>query len=301
MMNGLAIEKSRLEETLATEKEALVNEKQSLAEQLRDALNKMKELETSLVYEKSQRLEAETIRIALEQEKADIQLTLRDANEEISRLNNEKLKIEVTAERDRKVLEGLQKQCEGDANAISVLSFEISSLRQLKGEWEEEKDDLCNQILVLTEERDDARRQEEDLYDQLREKSDDLDRLQESYVMMTDRCNDMQDELSDLREKYENLQCTMAEHAETLASRPVSGGVFTVNGVKTASQYPVNAMSDIHFSQDQTQVRNADDFASHEPTPDDDFCDETGQLNTAPNDEVEDDDYENDYEEEDFD
>jgi hypothetical protein len=205
-MENLADEKNALEQKLASEKLALNNEKQGLEGQLRDALNKLRECEEMLQKEKSMTAQLESMLNSSSDENEALKRTLQTQMEETSGLNTQLLMLQANSERDTKLLEGLRKRVEEDDLRITQLIDEAEEGKNQRAHWESEKEDLHNQIDVLTEERDAARQSEEELFEVLRERTGDLERLQESYVDMTDRCNDYQDNMNDLREEMEALK-----------------------------------------------------------------------------------------------
>jgi hypothetical protein len=208
-MENLVDEKLILEQKLATEKLALKNEKQGLEEQLKVALDKLQEAEQLLAQEKSLSLQYESLHQQVLQENQSLQLSLQEQMEVNSVLQNQLLKFQAMSEKDSVLMENYRKRIEEDTLKLTQCGEELESYKTLQVGWEEEKDDLLNQITILTDERDSARQQEEELYGILKEKTNDLERLQESYVDMTDRCNDYQDTMADMREEMESLKEVM--------------------------------------------------------------------------------------------
>ncbi len=72
--------------------------------------------------------------------------------------------------------------------------------------YNNEKEELQNDIVILTEERDTSRINEEELFERLEDITKDLEELQQSYVDTTERCNDAVDELMDARDIIASLQ-----------------------------------------------------------------------------------------------
>lgn len=212
-MESIVDEKIAQEQALLIEKLALNSEKSSLEEQLKAAMEQLREMEKALVREKSYREQLDSVRNALEEEKKALLLCVKEQGETISETQTQLLKLQATAKRDNKLVETLRKNNEDNLKEIGSLNSELKSLKDEKMSWFTDREDLMNQVEVLTEERDDARRNEEELFDTLGERTNDLEKLQESYVNMTDRCNDYQDDICDLQENISSLQ--------TLVNQPI--------------------------------------------------------------------------------
>ena len=224
-MENLVDEKLLLEQKLATEKLALKNEKQGLEEQLKVALNKLQEAEQLLVQEKSLSLQYESLHQQVLQENQSLQHSLQEQMEVNSVLQNQLLKFQAMNEKDSILMDNYRKRIEEETLKLTQCNEELESYKNLQVGWEEEKDDLLNQITILTDERDSARQQEEELYGILKEKTNDLERLQESYVDMTDRCNDYQDTMADMREEMESLKEVMlVESRQFITASQLSTG-----------------------------------------------------------------------------
>lgn len=184
--------------------------------------------ETKSLFEREQELNNQLQNAAkqLEEEKSAMSISNQQKDDEIAELKAELLKLQANQERDKSLIEQQnQKQLENN-NIIDNFDSEIKGLKDSIASLETEKDDMQNQVLVLTEERDAARTQEEDLFEKLNERTNDLERLQESYVDINDRCNDAQDELADLRDKLEYYQQALATRAELLSAPTSVGNSF---------------------------------------------------------------------------
>ena len=205
-MESIVDKKIAQEQALLDEKLALNSEKSSLEEQLKATMSQLRDLEKDLVREKTYRVQLETLCNSLDSEKRDLQICLQEQSETMSTAQTELLKCQADAERYSKLVESLKKKNNDDEKAIEELHVELKKAKEYEELWLVERDDLMNQVDVLTEERDDARRNEEELFETLGERTNDLERLQESYVNMTDRCNDYQDEICDLQEDISNLK-----------------------------------------------------------------------------------------------
>jgi hypothetical protein len=210
-MESIVDEKIAHEQALLGEKLALNSEKSSLEEQLKAAMEQLREMEKTVVREKSYREQLESVRNSLEEEKKELQLSLQEHSEAISETQTQLLKLQATAERDNRHVDILRKKNESDQQMIGILNAELKSVKDEKNLWFADREDLLNQVEVLTEERDDARRNEEELFDDLGERTNDLEKLQESYVNMTDRCNDYQDEICDLQENISSLNALISQ------------------------------------------------------------------------------------------
>jgi len=163
----------------------------------------LEEERTSWVSERS--LLHEQLRSA-EEEKMQLQLDAELYIEENMRLSQSLLQTQAEASKASSTLEQQSKRIlalEEDAQ-----QFEVSRQQFLRAqqEWEEEKEEVQEQLVVLTEERDAARTNEEDLFERLADVTADLEGIQHSYVGMTERCNDTQDELIEARDEVESLK-----------------------------------------------------------------------------------------------
>ena len=207
-MELLAQEKEALELTLASEKQTLETQKEDLSDQLRHAIGQLNEMCKMFENEQAMRVQLESNLANLETEKLAMQTSLQEQVDEGTESKSQLLKLQANYEKDKLLIELLNKQVEEQEDTILELK-ESSDAQILRAQnWEAEKEDLNSQILVLLEERDTARTAEEDLFTRLREREDEFEALQESYVNMTDRFNDSQDEVSDLREQLQSLRET---------------------------------------------------------------------------------------------
>lgn len=213
MMEGLADEKKALEERLRNEKDAIMSESLGLAEQLKDAQRKLQETNDLLEQELRFRAQLQDLVTRLEAEKRQSQELAQTQYEEIDRLKSDLGVVQSTAQKDSVVLENLRRLSLDQETQLSTLQTQVDQAQEEKRVWEEEKEELMNQISILTEERDVARGNEENLFEQLRDKTTDLDKLQESYVDMSDRCNEYRDEISELRERFD----AMREYQDSVA------------------------------------------------------------------------------------
>lgn len=211
-MESIVDEKIALEQALLDEKLALNSEKSSLEEQLKAALEQLREMEKVMVREKSHRVQLESVRNSLDEEKKSLLVDLQEHSDAMSECQTQLLKLQAQAERDNKLIEILRKKNEDDHKEVENLNAELKSSKDEQTSMLADREDLMNQVEVLTEERDDARRNEEELFDTLGERTNDLEKLQESYVNMTDRCNDYQDDICDLQENISSLK-TLVTHA----------------------------------------------------------------------------------------
>lgn len=226
-MENLADEKLLLEQRLASEKLALNTEKQGLEEQLRVALTKLHEAEQLLEQEKTLSLQYEALHQQVVNENHGLQQSLHEQMEHNNELQSQLMKLQASSEKDYVLIENYRKRIEEDDEKILNLNDEIEKFKSYQVEWENEKDDLLNQITILTDERDSARQHEEELYSILKEKTNDLERLQESYVDMTDRCNDYQDSMAEMREEMESLKEVMlAESRQFITASQSATGIY---------------------------------------------------------------------------
>ena len=210
-MESIVDEKLALEQALLDEKLALNSEKSSLEEQLKTAMEKLRDMEKALVREKSYREQKESMCNSLEEEKKTMLKSLQEHSEVISDSQTQLLKLQATVERDNKLIEILRNKNEDDQKVCDRLNAELKKVKDEQSSLFADRDDLMNQVEVLTEERDDARRNEEELFDILGERTNDLEKLQESYVNMTDRCNDYQDDICDLQESISSLKTLLVQ------------------------------------------------------------------------------------------
>ena len=206
MMDGLADEKRQLEERLVQEKKMMISESLGLSEQLSVCQRKLSETEGLLCAEANMRQQMQELVQRTEQEKCELQEQLQTQLEENDALRTAHLAMQTKYQKDIVLLENYRKKIDEQDKQINHWQFECEKHEATFKAAESDKEELVNQVSVLTEERDSARNNEEGLFDTLRERENDLEKLQESYVDMTDRCNDYQDELSDLREKVESLE-----------------------------------------------------------------------------------------------
>lgn len=230
-MEGLADEKKALEQLLLTEKQVLASEKQDLTDQLSQSLYKISELQRILEMEQLRKSQLQNDFMQLEEDKNQMQSSMQLLIDENATLKAELLKLQAAVERDRILIDGLEKTVGEQETKISSMTTTVDEYSNCKSVWDSEKEDLMEQIAILTEERDTARGKEEELYEQLTEKASDLERLQESYVDIADRCNEAQDEANDLREQLESLRNTFSESVlrssrdSFPSSLPYSGGM----------------------------------------------------------------------------
>jgi chromosome segregation ATPase len=167
----------------------LSSEKCSLEEQLKAAMSKLHEMEKTVVQEKSHRMQLEELRTSLDEDKKSLQVALQEQVEALSDAQTQLLKFHASAERDSKLVKSLQKRSENDHVTLSNLNAELSRVKDENNSLKKDCEDLLNQVEVLTDERDDARRNEEELFIALGERTYESEILQESYVTMSDRCN----------------------------------------------------------------------------------------------------------------
>jgi myosin heavy subunit len=188
-MESIVGEKIAKEQALLDEKLALSSEKCSLEEQLKAAMSKLHEMEKTVVQEKSHRMQLEELRTSLDEDKKSLQVALQEQVEALSDAQTQLLKFHASAERDSKLVKSLQKRSENDHVTLSNLNAELSRVKDENNSLKKDCEDLLNQVEVLTDERDDARRNEEELFIALGERTYESEILQESYVTMSDRCN----------------------------------------------------------------------------------------------------------------
>lgn len=208
-LEGLAKEKMLLEQTLVNEKIALNSEKKGLEEQLKESLQKLKDTEELLLSERNERIRQESIKETVERDMYNLQKNLQEQVDENISLKSELQQSRETISRISLVLDNRNKRVEEYDTKISELLGTIEEYHTKCADWEHDREDLTNQIVVLVEERDISRGMEEQHFANLEEKTNDLEKLQESYVDMTDRCNNYQDELCELREQLDNLKESM--------------------------------------------------------------------------------------------
>lgn len=216
MMDGLADEKRQLEERMVQEKNMMISESLGLSEQLSGCQRKLSETEGLLSAESNMRQQMQELVQRTEQEKGELQEQLQTQLEENDALRTAHLAMQTKYQKDIVLLENFRKKIDEQDKQINHWQCECEKYEATFNAAESDKEELVNQVSVLTEERDSARNNEEGLFDTLRERENDLEKLQESYVDMTDRCNDYQDELSDLREKVESLE-ELLRSARTVA------------------------------------------------------------------------------------
>lgn len=282
-MDGLADEKRQLEERLIKEKDMMKSESLGLSEQLSAAQRKLSETEGLLSAEATMRMQLQEVVERTESEKSQLQSQLQAQFEANDVLRTAHLALQTTHQKENVLLEILRKKVEEQEAVINSLQLEHEALISNQQASEVEKEELINQISVLTEERDAARNNEDELFDTLGERSDDLEKLQESYVDMTDRCNDYQDELSDLREKVEMLE-NLLQNAREMAAQPAPTVLVTsrseasisprINGhmdsqpeskINTAvTRNTFSSAADSYESGLQGILRSADDYSIHD-------------------------------------
>mmetsp|Transcript_6634 Transcript_6634/g.10871 ORF Transcript_6634/g.10871 Transcript_6634/m.10871 type:complete len:839 (+) Transcript_6634:1849-4365(+) len=205
-MESIVGEKIAKEQALLDEKLALNTEKCSLEEKLKATLSQLHDMEKTVVKEKSHRLQLDELRNALEDDKKALQLSVHEHVEAMADLQTQLFKVQAISERDNRLLDTLRKRSESDQSLLLSLREELSKAKEENNTLSKDYDDLLNQVEVLTDERDDARRNEEELFVALGEVTHDSEILQESYVTMSDRCNGYMDEIFDLQANIASLK-----------------------------------------------------------------------------------------------
>lgn len=208
-MENLAKDKQALEALLANEKKSLENDNQDLSEKLSNCLHQLKETQGLFHKEQEINTQLESNRSQLEMDKAALQRSLAEKEEENAQLKATILALQASSERERGQSESVQAKLAESEALAETLQEQLQQAEEARQAAEQEREDLNGQIMVLTEERDTARAQEEELFEKLTERTFDLDRLRESYVEITDRWNDAQDEVMDLRDKIDALQSAL--------------------------------------------------------------------------------------------
>jgi len=145
-----------------------------------------------------------------EEEKLQIQLDSEVYIEENMRLNQALLQAETDVRKTAATtdIQGMRIA----ALEEDTKQFELIRQQYMRAEleWEEEKEEMQEQLAVLSEERDAARTNEEDLFDRLADVTADLEGIQHSYVSMTEHANDAQDELLEAREELDSLKQSLS-------------------------------------------------------------------------------------------
>ena len=234
-MEGLSNEKRQLEDRLIREKSMMTSESQGLSDQLKSCQHKLSETEDLLVKEANLRRQLQEIVDRLESEKQDLQNLLQNNYDENDQLRSRQMQLQAKSQKDDIAIDNLRKKTAEQEIFVTDLQSQLDLALAAKATIESEKEELLNQVEILTEERDICRLNEERLFETLRDRTNDLEKLQESYVDMTDRCNDYQDEMSDLREKVELLQELVSENQQVKPTTTVDLGQLVGKGISYSS------------------------------------------------------------------
>ena len=113
---------------------------------------------------------------------------------------------------------------------------EIEALKQRMNDMEE---DHSENVKVLEDERDDARRKEEEYFLELQTRLQDLEDTQAGYVDLSDRLNDKVDQIYDLEEKASSYK----DENERLLARALKAEAELTNVKIELSSHQSNAGS----------------------------------------------------------
>merc|ERR1712204_157344 len=104
-------------------------------------------------------------------------------------------KITVDRDRVQSKAEALEEKLAGANDSILAGKRRVAELTKKEQELQQEKEDLEQQIGVLTQERDVARRAEEELFDILDAKEEELQNTNDGYCHLTEQNHEMREDL----------------------------------------------------------------------------------------------------------
>jgi len=131
--------------------------------------------------------------------------------------DTEKLKIMVDRDRAESEAKTLEEKLTGANATIAEEKNKMEELTKREEDLKAEKEDLENQVGVLTEEREIARKAEEELWDNLNAREEELMNTNDGYCHLTEQNHEMREDFEENLEQRDSMIETLNTRNQELA------------------------------------------------------------------------------------